>query len=425
MLMPNSLGSLAVGESRSRCRACANSGLETVLDLGSTPLANAFLTETQANQPETCFPLRLVFCTDCSLVQITETVRPEILFKDYLYFTSFSETMVCHARDIAHRMIRSRKLGTASLVVEIASNDGYLLQHYQRAGVPVLGIEPAENVAKVAREKQGIPTLCGFFDLSLAQRLSEEKGEADVIHANNVLAHVADLHGFLAGLRTLMKDGGIAVIEVPYVKDLIDRVEFDTIYHEHLSYFSMTTLDSLCRSEGLAITDVERLEIHGGSLRIFVQKAGESTRPSRAVEPLLEEERNWGAGELTFYRDFASKVQILKEDLLRILQRLKAEGARLAAYGASAKGSTLLNSFRIDQTLLDFVVDRNTAKQGLFTPGAHLPVYAPAKLLEAMPQYCLLLTWNFADEILKQQAEYQRRGGRFVIPLPEPRLADA
>jgi hypothetical protein len=402
-----------------QCRSCANPDLETVLDLGSTPLANALLTDSQVAQPEPRFPLKLVLCRNCSLIQITETVRPEVLFRRYLYFSSFSDTTLQHARDVARQTIHSRKLGSKSLVVEIASNDGYLLQYYQQGGVPVLGIEPAENVAHSARDRE-IPTLCEFFDQRLAQKLCANGLQADVIHANNVLAHVEDLLGFVTGLSVLMKESGVAIIEVPYVKDLIDGVEFDTIYHEHLCYFSLTALNHLCTSHGLVIEDVERLGIHGGSLRIFVRRQESGAQPQPAVSTILDQERDWGVRDLCFYQSFGSKVQSLRERLLKLLRGFKSKGARIAAYGASAKGSTLLNFSRIDRGILDFVVDRSTAKQGLFTPGTHLPIFSPQKLLECMPQYCLLLTWNFADEIFEQQAEYRSRGGRFVIPIPEP-----
>jgi SAM-dependent methyltransferase len=405
-----------------RCRSCANSPLEIVLDLGSTPLANRLLSSDQLNQPEPKFPLVLAFCSGCSLVQITETVPPEVLFRDYVYFSSFSDTMLDHARDTARRMIASAGLGPDSLVVEIASNDGYLLQYYREAGVPVLGVEPAANVAKVARETRNIPTLCEFFGPDLAGKLANSGRKADVIHANNVMAHVPDIHGFLSGIERLLKDGGVAVIEVPYVKDMIERVEFDTIYHEHLSYFSLTALDRLCKRHALFISDVERLPIHGGSLRLFVRHEFDGVSGSPGLRRTLAEEEKRGVSSAAFYRDFGCKVENLKAQLSRSLQRLRLKGARIAAYGASAKGSTLLNYFGIGRPLLDFVVDRSTAKQGLYTPGSHLPICAPQTLLDAMPDYCLLLTWNFAGEILEQQAEYTRRGGRFVIPIPEMKV---
>jgi SAM-dependent methyltransferase len=401
------------------CRSCQASGLVTVLSLGKTPLANSLLTAEQLNQPEETYPLDLAFCPRCSLVQITETVPPEKLFSEYLYFSSFSDTMVQHARAIAERLIESRGLNSNSLVAEIASNDGYLLQHYKKAGIPVVGIEPAANIARVATEERDIRTVCGFFSEDLAREMRGNGWAADIIHANNVLAHVADLNGVVRGIGLLLKDDGAAVIEVPYVKDMIDHCEFDTIYHEHLCYFSLTALNHLFNRHELFIQSVERLAIHGGSLRIFVGKA---EKRSAEVERLLQEEEEWGVNRFEFYQGFGAKVEKLREDLLAVLKKLKSEGKRIAAYGASAKGSTLLNYFGIGREMLDFVVDRSTVKQGYYTPGTRLPIYAPEKLLDEMPDSVLLLTWNFADEILRQQEPFRKLGGHFIIPVPEVRV---
>jgi SAM-dependent methyltransferase len=399
------------------CRACASDRLETVLSLGPLPPSDAFIAADALDKDEARYPLDVAFCHDCALVQILHTVPPEELFAaDYPYFSSVIDALVRHAADNVAARIRERQLGPANLVVELASNDGYLLQHYLAAGIDVLGIEPTPGPAAAARDK-GIDTRQEFFGRELAAKLVAEGRRADVIHANNVLAHVADTKGFVEGIRALLKDDGVAVIEAHYVRDLIDHGQFDTIYHEHLCYFSVTAVDRLFRQHGLFLNRVERVDIHGGSLRLFVERRD---RREASVATLLEEERELGIDRFPYYADFARRVRLIRERLQRLLGDLKAGGARLAGYGAAAKGTILLNYVGIGPETLDFVVDRNRHKQGRWIPGVRLPILAPAALLDAQPDYVLILPWNFKDEIIGQQAEYASRGGRFIIPIPEP-----
>jgi SAM-dependent methyltransferase len=402
------------------CRSCGSVRLETFLDLGDTPLADRLLTDADLTQEELVFPLRVAFCEDCSLVQITETVRPEILFcHSYPYFSSFSPALLKHSRENVLDLIARRRLGPSNLVVELASNDGYLLKNYLEAGIPVLGIDPAEGPARAA-EKIGVPTRCAFFSRELAGSLRSEGVRADVIHANNVLAHVADTNGFVAAIALLLKDDGVAVIEAPYVEALIEHCEFDTIYHEHLCYFSVTALDKLFRRHGLYLNEIKHLAIHGGSLRLYVEpqeNVGESVRTQLALE------RARGLNSIAYFRDFSAKVDALKRDLSVLLRRLKSEGASIAAYGAAAKGATLINTVDIDRDLIDFVVDRNVHKHGSYMPGQHIPIRATEAILEVQPDYVLLLAWNLAEEVFEQQKEFRRRGGKFIIPVPSPRLA--
>lgn len=399
------------------CRSCGQSLDEQIVSLGTLPLANSLLRKDQLEEEEDSFPLDLYLCPHCSLVQIKHDVSSDVLFKNYFYFSSYSDTMLGHSHDISQKMIKLKNLGEDSLVIELASNDGYLLQYYLENKIPVLGIDPAENIAAVANKK-GISTLPEFFSKELAIRLAANGQFADVIHANNVLAHVPQLNDFVEGIKIILKPEGFAVIEVPYLIDMIDKNEFDTIYHEHLCYFSLRALDHLFARAGLKISDVERLPIHGGSLRLFISHSPSSQ--SEKVKELLEFENNLKISTLEFYKTFSDNIKSNKNSLVLLLKDLKNSGKSIVAYGASAKGSTLLNVFGINEQFLDFVVDRSKEKQGHYIPGSHLPIYAPEELLKRMPDYVLLLTWNFKEEILNQQSNYRANGGKFIIPVPSP-----
>lgn len=402
-----------------RCRSCGQAGLLPVVDLGAMPLSDGLRTPAQLAQDEGRFPLEVAFCPACTLVQILHTVPPEKLFcEDYPYYSSFSTALLEHSRANALNLIATRKLGPDSLVVELASNDGYLLKNFVEAGVPVLGIDPAEGPARAA-EKIGVPTMCTFFSRDLARRLVAEGRSADVIIANNVLAHVADTNGFVEGIATLLKPEGTAVIEAPYLRELISHCEFDTIYHEHLCYFSVTALDKLFRRHGLYLNDVELLSIHGGSLRLYVGRR-EAVRQS--VSDLLAEEAQRGMTRHDYYVGFGDRVRAVGEAMRTLLADLKAQGKRVAAYGAAAKGAIMLNYIGSAAEAIEFVADRNVHKQGKYMPGLRIPICEPERLLAEMPDYVVLLPWNFKDEILSQQAEYRRRGGKFIVPIPTPTI---
>lgn len=402
------------------CHGCGAQDLEVVLDLGNMPLANGLLAAEDLAKPEPRYPLALAFCSSCCLAQITQTVPPEILFREYAYFSSVSDAMVEHAGELVSMIATSRGLDAGSLVIEPASNDGYLLQHYVARGIPVLGIDPARNIAEAATAR-GIPTLAEFLDSDTAEKLARDGKLADVIHANNVLAHVPDLDGFVAGMATLLKPTGVIVIETPYVRDLVDRLEFDTIYHEHVFYYSVSSLAQVFARHGLVIADVARIPLHGGSLRVFVVPQGAATATS-TVGTLLAEEAALGMCTVDYFNGFAKRVLALGDELRAALAGLKSNGKSIAGYGAAAKGAVLLNAFGIGRETIDYVVDRSPHKQGRFMPGVHVPIRPVEDLLTAQPDACLLLAWNFADEILEQQRGYRAAGGTFIIPAPHVRM---
>lgn len=395
------------------CRVCGGD-LRAIASLGEQPLANSYL-KLESSRDEARFPLDLVRCLRCQLVQITYTVPPEVLFKDYLYLSSYSTTMLHHAETLVKRVIEERGLDANSLAAEVASNDGYLLQYYVRAGVPVLGIEPARNVAEIARGR-GVHTVEEFFDDKVAAKLREQR-PADVIHANNVLAHVADLNGFVEGFRVLLAHEGVLISESPYLGDFLRKVEFDTIYHEHLCYYSLTALTQLFRRHELEIEDCERLPIHGGSLRLFVRHVSVA-RPTERVANLLDEERTWGVDTDAPYTRFAQEIERVKREVTTLVRELRGQGKRVGAYGAAAKGTVLLNACGLGSADLEFVCDKSPLKQGRVMPGVHVPIVSPAHLETSGVDYCLLLAWNVAEEIRREQAVWESRGGRFIVPIP-------
>lgn len=403
------------------CRSCGSRSLHMVLDLGLHPASNALVGPQDPDEEEPRYPLQLTFCECCALLQLTESVPPEILYqRDFPYFSSSSPALLRHAADLAHRLIRERQLGRDSMVVEVASNDGYLLRNFAERGIPCLGIDPAAGPAEQAL-KAGIPTLVEFFSRELADRLAGGDRQADVIIANNVLAHVDAINDFVAGFGSLLAPHGVAVCEIAYAVDMIEKCEFDTIYHEHHFYHTLHCLTPLFARHGLHLNDAERLAIHGGSLRIWV-----SRRPERsaALTDLMAQEQRLGVDRLQWYQGFSQRVTDLRASLIGLLQVEKARGRRIAAYGAAAKGSTLANCLDLGPGFFEFVADANPFKHGKLTPGQHIPIVHPDRLLERRPDLVLLLAWNFAGEVLQQQAAYREAGGRFIVPIPTPRIVE-
>ena len=402
----------------SECRFCSNLLKHTFVDLGMSPLSNAYLKLDTINKAEKFYPLHAYVCDNCFLVQLEEFETPDHIFSDYAYFSSYSETWLHHAENYTELMIKRFGLNANSQVIEIASNDGYLLQYFQKQNIPVLGIEPAANVAKVAEEK-GIPSLVKFFGVSTAKELVNQGIQADLLLGNNVLAHVPDLNDFVAGMKIVLKPDGILTMEFPHVLQLILQNQFDTIYHEHFSYLSFLTVEKVFATHGLTLFDVEELPTHGGSLRIYGQHNDGKKPISDRISKLKTQEIEAGLEQRSTYLGFGEQVKATKRHLLSFLIDIKNQGKSVVGYGAPAKGNTLLNYCGIRTDLLDYTVDRSPYKQGLFLPGTHIPIYHPDKIIETKPDYLLILPWNIKDEIIEQMSHIREWGGQFVVPIPQ------
>ncbi len=403
------------------CRACGGTQLHQVLQLGPTPLANSFLRTPEDFDSEEVYPLDVYFCETCSLLELLDVIDPEVLFRDYIYVSGTSETVAIHYDEYANTVVQRLNLGPNDLVVEIASNDGSLLKRFRKHGVSTLGVEPAENIAAMA-QREGIDTVNCFFHSQSAKEIFKKYGPAKVLVGNNVLAHVDDTQDFLRGCHTLLDRQGTIVIEVPYVHHLVENLEYDTIYHEHLCYFSVNALMRLFEECDLSIVHIDQVPIHGGSLRVFGGHQAVHKGHSEQVLALATQEKALGLTSLTYYQKFAKAVQNSRTSLLTLLQDLSQQGWKLAAYAAPAKGNTLLNYCGIGPHLVPFTVDKNPMKVGRFTPGMHIPVLPVSAILEQKPDYLLILAWNFADEIIRQQNEFRFQGGKFIIPIPKARV---
>jgi hypothetical protein len=406
-----------------RCRLCGTLLETTCVDLGMSPLCESFLPADRTNQMEPYFPLHALVCRACFLVQLQEYVKPADIFTEYAYFSSFSTSWVAHARNYCEMIAKRLGLNPCSSVIELASNDGYLLRHFLPMGIPVLGIEPAKNVAEAARAKK-VPTLVEFFGRDLARRLASEGVRADLIIGNNVLAQVPDLNDFTTGMTDLLAPHGVITLEFPHLERLIEGNQFDTIYHEHFSYFSLVTIDRLARKHALRVFDVEQLTTHGGSLRVYLCHADANHVVSPSVEALLAHERLTGYESLDTYAAFARKVHRTKRELLSFLIECKQQGARICGYGAPGKGNTLLNYCGIGRDFLDFTVDLNPYKHRRYTPGMHIPIHPVSAIDEARPDYLLVLPWNLKSEIIEQMRHVSRWGCKFIIPIPTVEVID-
>lgn len=410
-----------VHHKRTTCRGCNGADLRPFLYLGPQPLANSFLKSEQEFSAEASYPLDVYFCEDCSLVQLVDVIDPSVLFRNYIYLTGTSDTIAEHNKRYSATVVDYLKMDNDSLVVEVASNDGSLLKCFKELGVKTLGIEPATNIADIARSA-GIDTVNEFFNLETAKTVRASHGQASAVIGNNVMAHVDETQDFLSGAKHLLSPEGLVIIEVPYLGEFMDRLEYDTVYHEHLCYFSITALLRLCDEVGLSMVRVDHVPVHGGSIRMYAGNKAHYTEHARDVLDAAATEAKAGLTGFSRYQEFAQSVEENRRSLRSLLTELKEQGKTVVGYGAPAKGNTLLNYCGIDTELLPYTVDKSPMKVGLFTPGMHIPVLPVETLLEKQPDYVLILAWNFAEEIMRQQQEYKQRGGRFIIPLPEPKI---
>jgi 2-polyprenyl-3-methyl-5-hydroxy-6-metoxy-1,4-benzoquinol methylase len=410
-------------EANTTCRFCTAPLEHSFADLGMSPLANSYVSPEKANAMEPFYPLHAYVCTKCWLVQLQMYETGEHIFSDYAYFSSFSDSWLAHAKAYTEKMRTRFGLGTASQVIEIASNDGYLLQYFKAVGVPVLGVEPAKNVAEEATKK-GIPTLVKFFGEQTARELVTAGKTADLLLGNNVLAHVPGLNDFVKGMKIVLKPRGVITMEFPHLQRLVDECQFDTIYHEHFSYFSFVTVEQVFARHGITLFDVEELPTHGGSLRIYGRHSEDTSKPvgERVIE-VREREQRLGYKQLGLYQSFAEKVMATKRDILAFLIDAKRQGRALVGYGAPAKGNTLLNYCGIRTDMISYTVDRSPHKQGHYLPGTRIPIFGPEKIRETKPDYLVILPWNLKDEIMKQMAEIREWGGKFVTFIPEVRVS--
>jgi C-methyltransferase C-terminal domain/Putative zinc binding domain/Methyltransferase domain len=401
-----------------KCIFCATPLTQTFVDLGMSPLCESYVSRAQLNQMEAFYPLHVRVCSQCFLVQLEEYVSPEHIFTEYAYFSSYSDTWLAHAKDYVDMIVARFNLGSGSLAIELGSNDGYLLQNFVKKGIPAQGVEPAANVARVAVDK-GVPTMVAFFGRKTAQKIVDDGKKADLVIGNNVLAQVPDVNDFVAGIQILLKSQGVATLEFPHLARLMEENQFDTIYHEHFSYFSLISVEKIFAAHGLTLFDVEEIPTHGGSIRIYARPAGDNSRPVTArLVDLRNRELALGFNQMSAYSSFDEQVKATKRNLLDFLIQARRAGKKIAGYGAPGKGNTLLNYCGIRSDFLEFTVDRNPYKQGKFLPGTHIPIFPVEKIDEAKPDYVLILPWNFKDEIIKQMARIRNWGGKFVVPIP-------